>query len=109
MNLNNIGNVVGNAMGPYLSMEMFAYIGLIPNALFLVLFSLVPESPHHYMQNGDLEKAEESLRWFRRKNDVKKEIQDIQHYSRDSEMKLFQRLKEFRLPGKTWIEADLQF
>ncbi|XP_051155994.1 facilitated trehalose transporter Tret1-like [Leptopilina boulardi] len=99
INVSSVGVVLGNVMGSYLPMEVFAYISLVPNFLFLALFSLIPETPYHHVQNGHLEKAEESLKWFRRTNEFKKEIQDMLTYSGTLNMTFLQRLREFRLPG----------
>ncbi|XP_066588168.1 facilitated trehalose transporter Tret1-2 homolog isoform X2 [Prorops nasuta] len=80
VNVASIGAFLGNAMGPYLSMEMFAYVSLLPNILFIALFSLIPESPYHYLLRDDLDKAEASLKWFRREQNVKAEMQELRDF-----------------------------
>lgn len=102
MNVNaaSIGAFVGTAMGPYLSMEMFAYVSLVPNILFVVLFSLIPESPYHYALHGDIDEAEASLKWFRREADVKAELQQLQDFVDGASGSILTKLKDFLLPGK---------
>lgn len=101
MNVNaaSVGIFLGNTMGPYLSMEMFAYVSLVPNILFMVLFSLIPESPYHYTLHGDIDKAEASLKWFRRKADVKAELQQLQDFVDGARTAFLPKLKDFLLPG----------
>ncbi|XP_076620668.1 facilitated trehalose transporter Tret1 isoform X2 [Colletes latitarsis] len=101
MNVNAaaVGMFLGNAMGPYLSMEMFGYVSLVPNILFMILFSMIPESPYHYLLHGDIDKAEASLRWFRRKADVKAEMRDLQEFVDGAGTNVLQNLKQFLLPS----------
>lgn len=91
---------LGNAMGPYLSMEMYGYVSLIPNILFIVLFSLIPESPYHYALHGNIDEAEASLKWFRREADVKAEMQELQDFVDGARTNIITKLKNFLLPGK---------
>lgn len=95
----SVGAFLGNAMGPYLSMEMFAYVSLVPNILFVVLFSLIPESPYHYALDGNIDEAEASLKWFRRKADVKAELQQLQDFVDGARTAFLTKLKDFILPG----------
>ncbi|XP_043488292.1 facilitated trehalose transporter Tret1-like [Polistes fuscatus] len=101
MNVNaaSVGMFLGNVMGPYLSMEMFAYVSLVPNILFMALVSLIPESPYHYVLHGDIDKAEASLKWFRREADVKAEMRELQDFVDGAESSIIMRLKSFILPG----------
>lgn len=99
VNASSVGMFLGNAMGPYLSMEMFGYVSLVPNILFMILFSLIPESPYHYLLHGDIDKAEASLKWFRREADVKAEMQDLQEFLNGTETNIFLKLKEFLMPS----------
>ena len=81
-------------------MEIFSYISLVPNILFILLFSVIPESPQHYIMRMNMIEAEKSLQWLRRKNDVKKELQELQEYTQtSSKMTLLQSVREFKLPG----------
>ncbi|XP_078034001.1 facilitated trehalose transporter Tret1 [Augochlora pura] len=99
VNASSIGMVIGNAMGPYLPMEMFCYVSLIPNILFMIFFSLIPESPYHYVLHGDLDKAEAALKWFRREADVKPEMRELQEFVEGAQTNIFLNLKEFLLPN----------
>lgn len=101
MNINaaSVGLFLGNAMGPYLSMEMFAYVSLVPNILFMALFSLIPESPYHYALHGNIDEAEVSLKWFRRESDVKAELQELQNFVNGATTSILTKLKDFVLPG----------
>lgn len=94
-----VGMFLGNAMGPYLSIEMFGYVSLVPNILFMILFSLIPESPCHYLLHGDIDKAEASLKWFRRETDVKAELQELQEFVDGTKTNICLKLKEFFMPS----------
>jgi hypothetical protein len=87
-------------MGPYISMRVFSYISLVPNVLFLMLFHLIPDSPYQHIMVGNLEKAEASLKWFRRKDNVKLELQELQDYVSSSKISLMDRLRELNEPRK---------
>lgn len=109
MNVNaaSMGAFLGNAMGPYLSMEMFGYVSLVPNILFVALFSLIPESPYHYALHGDIDEAEASLKWFRRETDVKAELQQLQDFVDGASTGILTKLKDFLLPGISKIKYYL--
>ncbi|XP_058809117.1 facilitated trehalose transporter Tret1-like isoform X2 [Phymastichus coffea] len=92
----SVGIFVGNLMGPYMSMKLFAYISIFATLMFLVLFPLIPDSPHRHLKMGNLDKAEESLKWFRRKQDVKQELNEIKDYLSKSDASFKEKLDEFR-------------
>lgn len=94
-----MGMFLGNVMGPYLSMEMFCYVSIVPNILFMILFSLIPESPYHYALHGNIDEAEASLKWFRRETNVKAEIQELQDFVDGANTSILTKLKDFLLPG----------
>ncbi|XP_025993915.1 facilitated trehalose transporter Tret1 [Solenopsis invicta] len=98
VNIASVGMFLGNVMGPYLSMEMFCYISLVPNILFMVLFSLIPESPYHYALHGNIDEAEASLKWFRREADVKAEMQELQDFVDGANTSVLTKLKSLLLP-----------
>ncbi|XP_020284363.1 facilitated trehalose transporter Tret1-like [Pseudomyrmex gracilis] len=98
VNVASVGMFLGNAMGPYLSMEMFAYVSLVPNILFVVLFSLIPESPYHYVLHGNINEAEASLKWFRREADVKAEMQELQDFVHGANTNILTKLKNLLVP-----------
>lgn len=95
VNIASAGLFLGTVMGPYLSMETFAYVSLVPNILFLILFSFVPESPYHYTLHGDADNAEKSLRWFRRRTNVKEELLELREFVQDANVPLLSRLREY--------------
>lgn len=99
INAASVGMFLGNAMGPYLSMEMYGYVSLIPNILFVVLFSLIPESPYHYALHGNIDETEASLKWFRREADVKAEMQELQDFVDGARTGIITKFKNFLLPG----------
>lgn len=105
VNVASVGMFLGNAMGPYLSMEMFAYVSLVPNILFVVLFSLIPESPYHYVLHSSINKAEASLKWFRREADVKAEMQELQDFVHGANTNILTKLKNLLVPG-IYFEND---
>ncbi|KAL6254775.1 hypothetical protein P5V15_014104 [Pogonomyrmex californicus] len=94
----SLGMFLGNVMGPYLSMEMFAYVSLVPNVLFMILFSLIPESPYHYVLHGNIDKAEASLKWFQREADMKAKMQEFQDFVNDANTSILTKFKDFLLP-----------
>ncbi|KAL0115571.1 hypothetical protein PUN28_010825 [Cardiocondyla obscurior] len=98
VNLASMGMFLGNVMGPYLSMEMFGYVSLVPNILFMVLFSLIPESPYHYALHGNIDEAEASLKWFRREADVKAEMRELQDFVDGASTSILTKFKDFLLP-----------
>jgi len=88
-------------------MEMFSYVSLVPNILFMVLFSLIPESPYHYALHGNIDEAEASLKWFRREADVKAEMRELQDFVDGASTSILTKLKDFLLPGISetkWID-----
>ncbi|XP_018403629.1 PREDICTED: facilitated trehalose transporter Tret1-like [Cyphomyrmex costatus] len=99
VNAASLGMFLGNTMGPYLSMEMFSYVSLVPNILFMVLFSLIPESPYHYALHSNIDEAEASLKWFRREADVKAEIQELQDFVDGANTSILTKFKDFLLPA----------
>ena len=99
VNAASMGMFLGNVMGPYLSMEMFCYVSIVPNILFMVLFSLIPESPYHYALHGNIDEAEASLKWFQRETNVKTEIQELQDFVDGANTSILTKLKDFLLPG----------
>lgn len=98
--MQSIGLFAGNLMGPYISMRLYAYVSLVFNSIYLAVFPLVPDSPYQLIKAGQLDKAEESLRWFRRRKDVKQELLELQHYVSTSKSSFLERLKEFKEPSK---------
>lgn len=94
------GAFVGNLIGPYISMQLFAYLALIPNIIFLLIFSMViPDSPYQFLSSNNLLEAEKSLQWFLRKINVKNELREIEEYIKNSKSTFLERLNDFKNPG----------
>ncbi|XP_048513379.1 facilitated trehalose transporter Tret1-like isoform X2 [Athalia rosae] len=94
-----LGTVAGNTIGAYISIQVFSYISLVPNVIFIVLFLWLPESPHHLIRRGKLEAATESLTRYSPKADVTKDIEGLRNFiNKTSSTTCLDRLKEFNLP-----------
>uniref|UniRef100_A0A1B6LCH0 Major facilitator superfamily (MFS) profile domain-containing protein n=1 Tax=Graphocephala atropunctata TaxID=36148 RepID=A0A1B6LCH0_9HEMI len=68
------GYLVEYVFGPYVSYSVLIFINFIPTVLFLLCFSLAPESPYYFLRKGETSKAHDSLTWLR-KNRSSEEIQ----------------------------------
>ena len=101
----SIGLFLGNLIGPYASMRTYGYISLSFSILFLLLFPLIPDSPYRYIVTNDFDKAEKSLQWFRRRKNVKQELQELRDYAENSSVSLLERLKELRDSSKFFINV----
>lgn len=69
------------ACGPFVSYWILIIINFVPAVIFLLLFTLVPESPYFYLRKDDPDSALESLTWLRssRTSDaVQHEMYEIQ-------------------------------
>ncbi|KAK9869314.1 hypothetical protein WA026_003064 [Henosepilachna vigintioctopunctata] len=69
-----IVNLAGKFLDVYISSLIFAAIVLS----FLLLFSMMPESPYYFLMKGNLEGAEKSLRFLRRTESVQKELGSLE-------------------------------
>ncbi|XP_043278879.1 facilitated trehalose transporter Tret1-like [Venturia canescens] len=98
LNVTAIGAFLGNAIGPNMPMEHFAGVSLALTAVFAVAFALVPESPYHHILKGNTRKAEESLRWYNRRENVKAEISELQDFVGSTKVSVADRLAEFNKP-----------
>ena len=65
------------AIGPYVSIEVLAYILLVPTIIFLVTFFWLPESPYFLVGQAKHDDATKSLQWLRARDDVKDELNMI--------------------------------
>ncbi|XP_015127533.1 facilitated trehalose transporter Tret1 [Diachasma alloeum] len=79
-----IGVLLGNLLGAYVNMRIFAIISLILTAIFLVTFPFFPDSSHHLVKRNLLEGAEESLKWYNRQKDVRVELESLRVYIEES-------------------------
>uniref|UniRef100_A0A1B6JMD6 Major facilitator superfamily (MFS) profile domain-containing protein n=1 Tax=Homalodisca liturata TaxID=320908 RepID=A0A1B6JMD6_9HEMI len=67
--------------GPYVSYSTLIYINFIPPVLFLLFFSLIPESPHYFIRKNKMSKALDSLTWLRKGRslqEVQREFTELQ-------------------------------
>lgn len=75
-----IGLLFSYSLGPYLSVQLFNIILLVPPVAFLVIFLFfIPESPYYLIQADNVDSAEESLMKLRVKSkyDVQKELETM--------------------------------
>ncbi|XP_063994044.1 uncharacterized protein LOC135171442 [Diachasmimorpha longicaudata] len=72
-----IGYLIGNVLGAFLTMKMFAVVGFTMSCVFMLSFFLIPDSSHYLVMRNRLKEAEESLRWYNCKTDVSEELQDL--------------------------------
>lgn len=73
------------AIGPYVSMNTMAWIGLAPPILFLVTFIWLPESPYYLLGKNRNEDAFKSLSRFRGHSNVGEELKRMEVSVRKSE------------------------
>lgn len=104
--MHSVGLFLGDLMGPYVSLHIFACICLVPNVLFLFLFPLIPDSPHWHIMQNDLDQAETSLKWFRRREDVKQELFELWDYVSTSKISLRERIKELKDSSKCIYDTN---
>lgn len=64
------GELIVNVVGSYCGVKETAFIFLPLPVLFLLLFSMMPESPYWFIMKGQEENAKKSLRFLTRKKDV---------------------------------------
>ncbi|KAK9888200.1 hypothetical protein WA026_000469 [Henosepilachna vigintioctopunctata] len=102
--LYTLGLLFVYTIAPFISLVGLSIILTIPLGLCLIIFrSLVPESPHYYVNQRNLEAAEMSLsklRTTRDQNTLFKELSDIEEIFEESRnmqsMKQILRSKSFR-------------
>ncbi|XP_015117426.1 facilitated trehalose transporter Tret1 isoform X1 [Diachasma alloeum] len=98
LNASSMGSLLGNAMGPFLDLKQYGYVAVSLAAAFIILFSWIPESPYHYILQGDFKRAEASLLWYKRHADAPKEINELKEFvgSANSDSESFKnKLKVF--------------
>ncbi|XP_060529005.1 facilitated trehalose transporter Tret1-like isoform X2 [Cylas formicarius] len=69
-----LGTFSINSIGSFLGVKQTAYIFLSLPVLFLVGFSMMPESPYYYIMKGEHAEAKKSIRWFLKKDIVEEEF-----------------------------------
>lgn len=95
-----VGLLVGNAMGPHISMKLYASISLVPNICFiLVLLFCTPHSPYYLVSKGRMKDAERSMVRYNPRVDVIAEIQNVKIFVDNARaITLIDRLREFMIP-----------
>nr|CAI5833402.1 unnamed protein product [Callosobruchus analis] len=67
---NYIGQFFINAIGPYLTIRQFSYLGMAIPVIFVVLFAMMPESPYYFLMKRRDDDARQSLQWLLCTSDV---------------------------------------
>ncbi|XP_048513375.1 facilitated trehalose transporter Tret1-like isoform X2 [Athalia rosae] len=94
-----LGTMIGVLMGPYLSMQVFSYIGLVPTVIFIVLFWWLPESPHYLLKHGRIEEAGKSIERYNPYADREEELKSLKDFlSSNGNLTFRERLREVNLP-----------
>lgn len=70
-----LGILYAYAIGPYVSVKLMAWLGLIPSAVFVGTFIWFPESPYYLLGKSEIQKAKRSLSLLRQSNDVDEELE----------------------------------
>nr|CAH7748348.1 unnamed protein product [Callosobruchus chinensis] len=102
---NFIGQFFINAIGPYLTIQQTSYVGMTIPVLFVVLFSLMPESPYYFLMKKRDEDARKSLQWLQCTMDVDAYLAQIK---KDVERQMSERgtwaeLFTIKANRKAWI------
>nr|XP_033330038.1 facilitated trehalose transporter Tret1-like [Megalopta genalis] len=93
------GSFVMCTMGPYLSMTASSAICLVPCLAVMILFVMLPESPHHLIKTKQDQKAKASIRWYHRDCDVEQEFQSLKKFVDNCTSQRFvESLTEFKQP-----------
>nr|XP_023028009.1 facilitated trehalose transporter Tret1-like [Leptinotarsa decemlineata] len=72
-----LGQFLMNVIGAYCSVQQTSFICLTIPVIFLVLFSLMPESPYFYAMKGREEEAKIALQRLRGTDAVEEELTDL--------------------------------
>ncbi|VEN36594.1 unnamed protein product [Callosobruchus maculatus] len=102
---NYIGQFFINVIGPHLTIQQSSYIGMTIPVFFVVLFSLMPESPYYFLMKKRDEDARKSLQWLHCTMDVNKYLAQIKE---DVERQMSERgtwaeLFTIKANRKAWI------
>lgn len=73
-----VGEFIINFVGTFLSVRDTGYLMCAFPLIFAIAFSFMPESPYYFLQCGRRDKAEESLRKLRMKDDVDIELKQLE-------------------------------
>lgn len=99
MNALSLGTLLGNIMGPNMSMTYFGVISLILTICYLIAFLFLPRSPHYFVQRNDMKRAEKAIQWYFRKSDIKSELEAVEHFVKSTRaITIKERLEQIRMP-----------
>ncbi|XP_046615416.1 facilitated trehalose transporter Tret1-like [Neodiprion virginianus] len=94
-----VGVLTGNTIGAYVSMSVFAWISLVPNIIYIVLFIWLPESPYHLVRTNKIEEAKVSIAKYNPRLDVNVEVRSIQDFINESQsVTLADKFRELNIP-----------
>lgn len=75
------GSLTVYAVGPFTSYKVLHYVILSICTVFLLLFPLIPDSPHYLVLKNEISSARTTLTWLRQNTpqaSIEKELRDIQ-------------------------------
>lgn len=76
--MGKLGILMQYSIGPYVSIEVMAWLSLSTPVLFFVCFIFMPESPYYLVSKRKYVKAHASLKWLRgNSDDVTEELEKI--------------------------------
>ncbi|KAL0132086.1 hypothetical protein PUN28_000096 [Cardiocondyla obscurior] len=94
-----IGTLIGNIMGPNMPMMYFGIISLIITLCYMGIFPFLPHSPYYYVRHNETKRAEQAVRWYYRKPDVKHELEAVERFVRSTyALSMRERLKQIKEP-----------
>ncbi|KAG7202125.1 hypothetical protein KM043_015812 [Ampulex compressa] len=94
-----LGTLIGNIMGPNMSMMWFGIISLALNLCYMTVFPFLPQSPHHFVRHEDLDAADKAIQWYYRKSDVRTELENVKDFVGVSRAMTFrERLEKLKEP-----------
>jgi len=73
-----IGVVICYSVAPFVSVTHSAMVGASFVLAQLLILPFMPETPYFHLLKDRKDKAEKSLQWTRKRDDVQKELEDIQ-------------------------------
>lgn len=72
------GILMAYSIGPYVAVNIFPYILIIPILIFIGSFIWLPDSPYYLVAKKNDEAATKSLQWLRGRKNVTEEFQQIE-------------------------------
>ncbi|XP_046739269.1 facilitated trehalose transporter Tret1-like [Diprion similis] len=93
-----LGVLVGNVIGPYISMRIFACIAIVLNIFPIGVFMWLPESPYYLVSKDKLDDAKRSILRYNPKADVDLEVESIKNFVTTKKSVAFvDRVREFNI------------